>query len=123
MKPFLKFFLYPLLFCLAGCGKYDHLPPIIRATAPYNFQIFKGGQVVNIRANITDNEGITSVRLHVIDNITQLLVIDQEEHPEETAFNLNQTFPTLSGKSYTIQLSALDYNDNMTSVQMTVSAK
>jgi hypothetical protein len=96
--------------------------PVILLTSPTDNQVFGGGQTVNIRANITDNEGIHMVHLSVIDNTTAGHLVHTEEHPDEKTYNLNQSFVAQAGRSYTIDIDASDHNENTSKKELTVSA-
>ena len=67
MKKLLPLF---LVIAFAGCGKSDDLSPVITLISPTDHQTFTATQMVNVKATITDNEGIHMLHLTVLDNTT-----------------------------------------------------
>lgn len=116
----MKIYLFGMLLCLASCGKGDRVPPEIMITLPTENQLFKGGQTVNLRANITDNFGIQSIHITVKDNSTGSNIIDMDEYPYENAYNLNKTFQVDSVRSYSISIDVTDNNENSTKKGLTI---
>ena len=114
--------LYFFLLLLAGCGKNDDIAPEVVVTSPADNQVFSGSQTVNVKANITDNEGIHMVHATVTDNTTGGHMVHMETHPDEKSFNLNESFITLPGRNYTIEIEANDHNENTTRKELHVSA-
>ena len=118
----MKIFCFVLIVFLTGCGKNDDIAPEISITSPTNNQVFSGGQTVNIKANVTDNEGIHMVHVSVTDNSTGGHLVHTEDHPDEKAFNVNQTFVGVAGRTYTINIDATDHNENIAKKEVNVSA-
>lgn len=118
MKRILPFF---LLVMFASCGKSDTTPPEINLISPANNQQFANGDNVLIKADITDNEGIHQVHLIVTDN-SGGHVIHFEEHYDGKTYSLNQSFTAQAGKTYKIEMDAVDHNDNVGKKELNVSA-
>jgi hypothetical protein len=119
MKKVLLIFSAILFF---SCGKSDELSPVITVTSPTENQVFSGGQTVSVNATITDNEGIHTVHISVIDNSTSGHLVHLEEHFDGKTYNLNKTFPVQTGRSYHIEIGAHDHANNTTTKELTVSA-
>lgn len=118
MKKILPLF---LIMAFAGCGKYDDISPVITLILPTDQQTFTATQMVNVKASITDNEGIHMVHLSVIDNTTMGHLVHIEEHPDEKTYHLNHSFQPRAGRSYSIEIDAEDHNENKNVIQLSVS--
>jgi hypothetical protein len=110
-----------LVIAFAGCGKSDDISPVITLISPTDHQSFSATQMVNVKATITDNEGIHMLHLAVLDNTTNGHLVHTEEHPDEKTYNLNHSFQPQAGRSYTIEIDATDHNENKALIQLTVS--
>lgn len=104
-----------------GCSKPDEIAPTVSITSPEQNQVFAVGQTVTVRATITDNEGIHMVHTIVTDN-TGGHWVHTEEHTDSKTYDVNKTFTTISGKTYTIHVDATDHNENVTQKEITVSS-
>jgi hypothetical protein len=102
-----------VLLALFGCGKADELAPEVAMISPGNNQVFPGGQTVVVKANISDNEGIHMVHAICTDE-TGGHLLHFEEHLDAKTYSLNQSFPTISGRTYTIEVEATDHAENVT---------
>jgi len=103
-----------------GCGKTDEVPPVITMASPTNNVVIAGGQTVSVQGTITDNEGIHMVHAICTDN-TGGHLLHFEEHLDTKSYNLNQSFPTISGRVYTLEVQATDHGDNVTTKTITVT--
>jgi Bacterial Ig domain len=119
MKRLLPFL---IIVALAGCGKSDDIAPVITMIAPTDNGPVPAGQNFNVRATITDNEGIHMVHMSVTDNSTNGHVVHLEEHLDAKSYDLNQSFLPIAGRSYTIDLDVTDHGDNDTKKEIIVSA-
>ena len=119
MKRFLPFAIGILLL---SCGKSDELAPVITVDTPGDNQVFSGGQTVNVKATITDNEGIHMVHLTVLDNTTGGHLVHFEEHYDGKSYELNKSFTVQAGRSYSIEIGSHDHADNAATKELTVSA-
>jgi len=117
MKRFSVLF---LLFAL-GCSKKDEIAPLISVTSPTDNQIFAAGQTVNIKATVTDNEGIHMIHVIAIDNSGGHWV-HSEEHVDGKTFEINKSFVTNPGKTYTITIDAIDHDENTTTKEIIISS-
>ncbi len=117
-----NWFSFILLLILCSCGKSDEVAPVITLLSPTENQAFTGGQSVTIQGTITDNEGLHMVHLEVTDLSTNGHMIHLEEHFDGKMFDLNKSFTTQTGRSYKIDLEAIDHADNVTSRVFQVSA-
>ena len=110
-----------LLMYLAGCGKSDEQAPVITLVSPQSNQVFAAGQVVNVEADITDDEGLHMVHLVVTDNTGGHLV-HFEDHYDGRSYDLNKSFTVVAGRTYTIEMDATDHANNTARRTLTVSA-
>lgn len=103
----------PILFLIFvfGCGKADVAPPEIVVISPQQNQAFPSGETVSIEATITDAEGLHTVHVIAIDN-TGGHWVHSEHHVDGNSFQVNKTFVTTPGKTYTISIEATDHSDN-----------
>ncbi|MFL5773423.1 MAG: Ig-like domain-containing protein [Flavisolibacter sp.] len=121
-KNTMKILSIVLIILMCGCGKNDDMAPVITITSPTDNQVFSGGQTVNIKASITDNEGIHMIHVSVIDNSTGGHLLHTEDHPDVKSYNVNQTFVGVTGRTYTIDIDANDHNENLANKEVNVSA-
>jgi len=110
-----------LLVLLLGCKKSDEEPPVITMISPLQNNTIPGGQTVPVKATITDNEGIHMVHAICIDDQGGHM-LHFEEHFDGKTFSLNQSFPTISGRKYTLTIEAQDHADNVTTKVIEVTA-
>jgi hypothetical protein len=108
-----QIFLILILAGLFGCKKSDELAPEVTVTSPTNNQVYTGGQTVTVHATISDNEGIHMVHAICLDNLGGHL-LHFEEHLDAKTYTLNQSFPTISGRTYTLEVEATDHAENVT---------
>ncbi|MBO9682507.1 MAG: DUF4625 domain-containing protein [Flavisolibacter sp.] len=113
----------PILFLLFvfGCKKSDVTPPEIVVISPQQSQVFSSGQTVTIKATITDNVGLHMVHVIAVDN-TGGHWAHSEDHVDGRNFQVNKTFVTNPGKTYTITIEATDHDDNTASKEIIVSS-
>ena len=115
-----RFILPALLVILFSCGKKDEVAPVIEMISPSSYQTFTGGETIQIKATITDNEGIHMVHVTVTDVATGGHMLHFEEHFDGKTYNLNQSFPTISARQYQIHIDAADHDDNVADKDITV---
>src|SRR4029078_11701763 len=108
-----KLLLPLMILAFSGCGKSDELAPEIVVISPANNQVFQGGQTVSVKAEISDNEGIHMIHAICMDNFGGHL-LHFEEHLDGKTYSLNQSFTTLPGRTYTLEIEATDHADNVT---------
>src|SRR6478609_308395 len=109
-----------ILIALIGCGKTDEIAPVITMVSPTNNLVVAGGQTVAVQGTITDNEEIHMIHAICTDNLGGHL-LHFEEHVDTKSYNLNQSFPTISGRTYTLEVQATDHGDNVTTKTITVT--
>jgi len=113
-----------LLACLqAGCSKTDTSAPVISLSSPVEHAVFAGGQTVHITGTITDNEGIHMVHVTVLDESTNGHLLHFEEHTDSKLYQLNQQFQVAAGRSYMIEVSAEDHDQNAANKELEVSGQ
>ena len=110
MKKLLTAFLFVLML---GCKKSDEEPPVITMIFPLQNYTTAGGQTILVKATITDNEGIHMVHAICVDDQGGHM-LHFEEHFDGKTYSLNQSFPTISGRKYTLEIEAADHADNVT---------
>jgi len=115
--------LLPILFLIFvfGCKKSDVMPPAIVVISPQPNQAFPSGQTVTIKATITDDEALHMIHVIAVDN-TGGHWVHSEDHVDGKSFQVNKTFITNPGRTYTITIEATDHNDNTTLKEITVSS-
>jgi len=103
-----------------GCGKGDEIAPVITMISPTDNLVVTGGQTVAVQGTMTDNEGLHMVHAICTDNLGGHL-LHFEEHLDTKSYSLNQSFPTISGRTYTLEVEATDHGDNVTRKVITVT--
>lgn len=109
------------LVFICGCSKPDEIAPVISIKSPHQNEIFVAGQIITVKATITDNNSIHMVHTIVTDDAGGHWV-HSEEHTDGKTYEVNKTFTGISGKTYTIHIDAADHNQNIAEKEMTVSA-
>ncbi|MFL5811661.1 MAG: Ig-like domain-containing protein [Flavisolibacter sp.] len=102
-----------IIIAMYGCGKSDEIAPEVTVISPADNQSFTGGQTVTVKANIKDNEGIHMVHAICMDDLGSHM-LHFEEHLDAKTYTLNQSFPTISGRTYTLEVEATDHEENVT---------
>jgi len=115
-----KVYVLLLVFAFA-CKKKDEIAPNISITSPNENQVFSAGQTVVIKATVTDNEGIHMIHVIAVDN-TGGHWVHSEEHVDGKTFEINKTFVTNPGKTYTITIDAIDHDENITTKELICSS-
>jgi hypothetical protein len=110
-----------VLVFVFGCKKHDEIAPEISVTSPQQNQVFSSGQTVTIKATITDNEGLHMIHVIAVDN-TGGHWVHSEDHVDGKTFQVNKSFVTNPGKTYTITIDATDHNENAATKEIIVSA-
>jgi hypothetical protein len=108
-----KLMIIALLFVFWGCKKSDEEPPVITMITPLQNHTIQGGETVPVKATITDNDGIHMIHAICVDDQGGHL-LHFEEHFDGKSYSLNQSFPTISGRKYTLEIEATDHADNVT---------
>jgi hypothetical protein len=86
--------------------------PVIQLLTPSNNQSFTGGQVVNVTANISDNDKLYEIHVHVYNNGTGQLLLDIHRLPDASIYSLNENISTQAAIQYKIQVVAVDKSAN-----------
>jgi hypothetical protein len=118
---------YILLMVLVACSKDsrqsdDKELPVIQLSSPSNNQVFSAGQTANITANITDNNKLALVHVHIYNNGTGQLVIDIHRSPAGSTYSLNESLQVQAGIEYKIQVVAIDNSANQQVQTVFISA-
>lgn len=113
-------FLFLLL--AAGCKKGDNTAPTISITSPTDNQSFPAGTTVHVKATIADNVELHHVHLYVTNASTGAQLLHFEDHVDAGTYNLDQTFVTLSGITYRIDVQADDHSGNTGEQVVTVTS-
>ena len=106
---------------LGSCTKSDTTAPAIQLESPSDNENFPGGQMVRIRAHITDNESIHMVHVTVMDETTNGHLLHLEEHTDGRSYQLNQQFMAEAGSIYSIEISAEDHDQNASTKKIRVT--
>lgn len=96
--------------------------PIIQLLSPTANQIFTAGQVVTINGNITDNNKLAEIHVHIYNNTSGQLLTDIHRFPNGGTYTLNETFTTQAGIQYKIQVLATDKSANQQNQTVFISS-
>ncbi|HVG41222.1 MAG TPA: Ig-like domain-containing protein [Chitinophagaceae bacterium] len=117
----------PLLAILvvSSCSKenVDDQRPVITITSPQNGQVFTTGQTVTVVANVSENDEIHGVHLHVINLKNGDHTIMFEDHPDAKTYTLNKTFVVQAGVDYDITVEADDHSGNSAIAKVQVTGR
>jgi len=110
-----SFLLFIIL--IAACskdsgGSNDNQAPVVTLSSPVANQQFSAGQAVAINGQLTDNQKISEVHVHISDAQAGTLLIDIHRYPAAGAYTLSESFQAQSGISYKIQVIAKDNSGN-----------
>lgn len=102
-----------VIILLAGCSKKsgtanDTILPVITIDNPLNGQTFSPGQLIQINGNITDNNYIAEVHIHVSNINTGALLMDVHIYPASASASFSQSITAVAGINYRIQVIAKD---------------
>ena|SRR5215218_8291366 len=128
MKPLFVFIATLLMACVKQ-NRYPDLArptmnltaPRIKLTSPRDFQRFTAGQTVSITAIITDDEQLEKVCLFVTNRATGIQVLRSERYLDVKNYNLSESFFPVAGPRYTIEIEAVDRNNNNAETRIEVS--
>jgi hypothetical protein len=107
--------------CSKNNAEPDRELPAVSITSPGNNQVFSAGETVSITGNLSDNQKLTEVHVHISNNTTGALLIDIHRSPGTATYQLNESFQTQAGINYKILVSAKDNsaNENRATVEIT----
>lgn len=120
----------PLLILLLGLacsknssGDKDRELPSVTITAPAANQSFAAGAIVNITGNLSDNNKLAEVHVHISDKNTGALLIDIHRFPNAATYSLKESFTAEAGIAYKIQVVARDNyaNEDRATVEITTN--
>lgn len=102
-----------LLLLVAACSKDpetagDDQLPVITIQSPVANQVYTAGQAVVISGNISDNQYLAEVHIHVTNTGTGDLLMDVHLYPAAATMSFNQSFTAAAGNNYRIQVIARD---------------
>jgi Bacterial Ig domain len=105
----------------AGSAKDTELP-IVTLSSPTTGQTFTAGQSISISGNITDNDYIAEVHIHVSNTNTGALLMDVHLYPGASTTTFNQSIAAVAGINYKILVTAKDkaVNEGRSSVEVSV---
>jgi hypothetical protein len=102
-----------LVLLFVACSKdpaaaNDNELPVITLNSPANGQVYTHGQTITIGGNITDNNYIAEIHIHVSNTNTGALVMDVHLYPGSNSTNFSQSLTAVAGINYKIQVIAKD---------------
>ena len=100
----------------------DKQLPVIQVTSPSDNQVFSAGQTASITANISDNNKLALVHVHIYNNGTGQLIIDIHRSPDAGTYALNESIQVQAGIQYKIQVVAIDNSANQQVQTVFISA-
>lgn len=124
----MKFLFVLISICLlsAGCKKSsaddDKEMPVIVLTSPVDNSTVAGGGSINISGTITDNKNVYMIHVHISDYTSGKLLVDIHRYPDNTSYNLAESFTATAGITYQVQVRARDNAANETVITRIVTA-
>ena len=120
-------FLFLLLLCQA-CSKdpavsNDNEAPVVTITSPAAGQQFNAGQTVSVTGQLTDNNKLSEVHVHISNIQTGALLIDIHRYPDASGYALAESFQAAAGVSYKIQVIAKDNSANEGRANVEISSQ
>jgi hypothetical protein len=94
--------------------------PVITLVSPTNHQQFTAGQTVSIIGNVSEDDGLHEVHLHVRNKSTGADLLNIEEHPDTKSLDISKTFTVQASVTYSIELEATDHSGNETKIEIEV---
>lgn len=101
MKKIIVFLFSIILF--SSCN--DN-PPRISISSPTNGQVFEGGDEIQIRATLYDNDALSHEFLKVISSDGDVLIDFEDTTFTDGEYHLENSFVAQSGKEYEIIIEA-----------------
>ncbi|MEO5563640.1 MAG: DUF4625 domain-containing protein [Chitinophagaceae bacterium] len=96
--------------------------PVIQLLSPTANQVFTAGQTVIVGGNITDNNKLAEIHVHIYNNTSGQLLMDIHRFPVGGTYALNETFTVQAGIQYKIQVLATDKSANQQNQTVFISA-
>lgn len=91
-------------------------------TDPTDNSVVAGGSTVHIEGQVTDNKNVYIIHVHISDYTSGKLLIDIHRYPNNTSYNLSESFTANAGITYQVQVRARDNAANETVVTRMVTA-
>jgi len=105
-----------MMVMFAACSKdpdeKDNEPPVVTIASPNNNQVYNAGETVNITGTLSDNQKLMEVHVHIYNNLAGTHLMDIHRSPSAATYQLNESFQTQAGVTYTIQVVAKDNSAN-----------
>lgn len=127
LKTIVSFLLITLIMS-SGCskkstGNNDRELPVVTLQTPTNNQSFTAGQTIQITGQISDNNRIGEVHVHISDLVTGNLLVDIHRYPDAATYSLSESIVATAGVEYRIQVIARDNaaNEGRSTVNVTVN--
>ena len=101
------------LFVIPACSKNadianDKEAPSITISSPTPNQQFSAGQTVTIHGQLSDNQQVSELHVHISDAESGALLIDIHRYPAAASYTLAESFTAQAGIDYKIQVIAKD---------------
>jgi hypothetical protein len=113
MKALLLFSLVFIFACSKNSGgSNDNEAPVVTLSSPAPNQQFSSGQTVSINGQLTDNQKLSEVHVHISNIQTGALLIDIHRYPGTSVYTLAESFQAQAGIAYKIQVIAKDNSAN-----------
>ncbi|HUM64251.1 MAG TPA: hypothetical protein PLV32_00305 [Chitinophagaceae bacterium] len=116
--------LLPLLSlsCSKSSKEKDREAPVVVIEEPVHNAIVTGGQVLNIRGNVADNEFIHEIHIEISNLQTGEEYLHVHIHPSSGTHSYSHAFNPVSGISYLVRVIAEDPSNNVSSQKVEFSA-
>ena len=114
-----------LVMLITACSKKaetvnDNTPPVITIISPLNNQHFNAGEIIHTTAEVTDNDRVVELHIHVINTATGILLRDIHSYPGQPSATVEDSFAAETGINYTIKIIAKDAAQNQSTAEVFV---
>ena len=80
------------ILCITGCKKRDEVPPEVVMELPYNQAHYQYGDVIPVKASVSDNQSLFSIEVSLVNADQQVVMPTRLFHPEEAVYSLSMGF-------------------------------
>ena len=110
------------LSCAKSSKERDRESPVVTIEEPVHNAIVTGGQVLNIRGTVADNEYIHEIHIEISNLQTGEEYLHVHIHPTSGTHSYSQAFKPVSGINYLVRVIAEDPSNNVSSKKVEFSA-
>lgn len=110
------------LSCSKNSKEKDNEAPVVSIEEPLHNAIVTGGEVLNIRGSVADNEYIHEIHIEISNLQTGEEYLHIHIHPTSGTYSYSHAFKPVSGISYLVRVIAEDPSNNVSSQKVEFSA-